>query len=150
MRQEPRRTPAQDILLMTGERLERLWMRRRNGDDPTAELDNLLSWVRRIVLHGTGKGVSLMDAALVLNDGDLELAKQTKYRWTRTERSFFEHLPRPIGTDPRHAQTLLFEPSTICALIERVEGAHVCRQSRLLQALKLRARYARPNSCPSQ
>ncbi len=85
----------------------------------------------------TPLGVSLLDAALVLNDGDECLARKKKKAW-HNERT---HNPPPeIGRCPDHAQVKLYAPSAICDWLEKIEGASLCDKHSLRKAM---ARVAR-------
>jgi hypothetical protein len=87
------------------------------------------------------KGVSLRDAALIMTEGDGELAKEVKRRW---ENQREPKLPNAIGIDPRHKQRKLFKPSALSEWVESVEGVAVCAQHGLRKRLVDIARAAAP------
>jgi len=62
------------------------------------------------------RGVTLMQAAMMVNDGDRELAKQTKKRWHNSGQ-----LPKPIGVKPSRSQEHVYSPSAMAAFLEKME-----------------------------
>jgi len=66
--------------------------------------------------HPRPRGVTLMQAAMMVNDGDRELAKQTKKRWHNSGR-----LPKPIGVNPARRQEHVYAPSAMAAFLEKSE-----------------------------
>lgn len=89
----------------------------------------------------TAKGVSLLDAALILTQEDHELSRQTRNRWQKLRTP---KLPRSIGKCPNHRQVKLFAPSAISDFVEAVEGKPLCTQCKLRQRLIGKARAPRP------
>ena len=87
-------------------------------------------------------GVSLMDVALLVNDGDVSAAKKTKKRWHNLREP---HLPTSVGADPLHAQAKLYPPSAILEFAKIVEGCSDADFSRHLIALRAKARRPRPS-----
>lgn len=53
------------------------------------------------------KGISLLDAALLANEGDSDAAKETKKRWANNRDP---KLPKPMGKADGHSQMNLFDP----------------------------------------
>lgn len=88
---------------------------------------------------GTSKGVSMLDAALILNDEDEDLALQQVHRWQRKRGA----KPPHIGFDPEHAQRKLYAPSALAAWIEKIEVALVLSKHQLRQRLIRKARAPR-------
>lgn len=88
----------------------------------------------------SGKGVSLLDAALILTEEDRPLAREKKSAWQkiRTPR-----LPASIGNCPNHKQVKLFAPSAMADFVEKVEGKPFCTQYKLRQRLNAKARAPR-------
>ncbi len=85
----------------------------------------------------TNVGVSLLDAALILNDGDDELAKEKKAAWHRTRKP---KKPESIGKCPNHGSVKLYAPSAICDYVEKIEGKSLCKTYSLRKALLGKAR----------
>ena len=86
------------------------------------------------------KGVSLLDAALILTDEDHKLAREKKTSWQKLRTP---KLPDAIGICPNHRQVKLFAPSAIAEFVENVEGKSLCTQSKLRQRLNAKAREPR-------
>lgn len=63
------------------------------------------------------EGVTLIRAAMLLNDNDGELAAITKKRWRNKKQP---SLPKPIARNLQDSQEDLFEPSSLCEFIEAV------------------------------
>jgi hypothetical protein len=87
-----------------------------------------------------GKGVSLLDAALILTEEDRPLARQKKSAWQKLRTPT---LPASIGNCPSHKQVKLFAPSAIANFVEEVEGKSLCTQYKLRQRLNAKAREPR-------
>jgi len=85
-------------------------------------------------------GVSLLDAALILNDGDKGLAIEKKTAW---QKSRDPKVPESIGNCPKHKQAKLYAPSAICDFLEKVEGESICKKYRLRKALLEKSRPPR-------
>lgn len=66
------------------------------------------------------KGVSLLDAALILNDGVKDGVEQRTIR--RWHASQDPKLPECLGYDPRHSQRKLYELSKLLDFIEKTDG----------------------------
>lgn len=64
------------------------------------------------------RGVSLLDVALLLNDGDDAAARTTRKRWQNSRNP---PLPDSIGDDSEDSRTKLYAPSAIFAFVEIVE-----------------------------
>ncbi|MCA9057570.1 MAG: hypothetical protein KDA85_03695, partial [Planctomycetaceae bacterium] len=79
------------------------------------------------------KGISLLDAALAVNDGDNELAKETKKRWERDARTKLN----PVGTSSRHRQRLLYELEAMLQFIREMENDDAAKKCKKVLALKL-------------
>ena len=86
-------------------------------------------------------GVSLLDAALTLNDGDEDLAREKKSSWQKLRDP---KMPESIGNCPNHRQVKLFAPSAICDFIEKVEGKPLCQKYGIRKALLEKSRPPRP------
>lgn len=86
------------------------------------------------------RGVSLLDAALLLNDGDYSLARQTVDRWQK-QRSVEK--PSSIGNCPNHKQVKLFAPLAICDFIEKIGDIDAVAKKRLLTGLVTNRRAPR-------
>ena len=87
-----------------------------------------------------GKGVSLLDAALILTEEDRSLSIQKKKSWQKLRTP---NLPASIGNCPNHKQVKLFVPSAIADFVEKVEGKTLCTQYKLRQRLNAKAREPR-------
>jgi len=87
-----------------------------------------------------GKGVSLLDAALILTEEDRPLAMEKKTAWQKLRTP---KVPRSIGNCPNHKQVKLFAPSALNIFVEEVEGKSLCTQYRLRQRLVAKAREPR-------
>jgi hypothetical protein len=90
--------------------------------------------------EGTAKGVSMLDAALILTEEDRELSKEKKNAWLKLRTP---KLPASIGKCPNHRQVKLFAPSAISDFVEAVEGKPLCAQYKLRQRLIDKARTPR-------
>ena len=66
----------------------------------------------------TPVGVTLLDAALALCDGDDVAAKAVKDRWRKLREP---KRPDAIGKDPSHCQTNLYEPAAIVAWLKKIQ-----------------------------
>ena len=66
-------------------------------------------------------GVSLMDAALLLNEENRDAAVATKRRWQSDPR-YAALAKKSIGVSASHRQTKLYEPSEILAFIGKIEN----------------------------
>ena len=86
------------------------------------------------------KGVSLLDAAMILNDADEMLALQKKKAW---QRMHAPPLPNSIGNCPEHRQRKLYAPSALADFVEKVEGKRLCTKHKLRQRLTEKARKPR-------
>jgi hypothetical protein len=86
------------------------------------------------------KGVSLLDAALIITEEDAELSRQKKNQWLRLRTP---QLPSSIGKCPNHRQVKLYAPSAIADFIEKVEDKKMCSQYKLRQRLIAKAREPR-------
>jgi hypothetical protein len=90
--------------------------------------------------NGQPKGVSLLDAALILTEEDRPLAREKKSAWQKIRTP---KLPASIGNCPNHKQVKLFAPSAIADFVEAVEGKTLCTQYKLRQRLNAKAREPR-------
>lgn len=90
--------------------------------------------------RGKTKGVSLRDAAMIMNGEDPHLATEAKNRWQKAPS--YKTL-RPIGTCPHHKQVKLFQLSAVWSLVEEIEGPKTCRRRHLRQRLGRKARKPR-------
>ena len=86
------------------------------------------------------KGVSLLDAALILTEEDRPLAREKKTAWQKLRTP---KLPASIGNCPNHSQVKLFAPSAIADFVEEVEGKSLCTQYKLRERLRAKAREPR-------
>jgi hypothetical protein len=93
------------------------------------------------------KGVSLLDAALIINYGDLGLARQKRTAWYKLRKL---KLPASIGNCPKHSQVKLFAPSALADFVEKVEGKPLCAECKLLQGLRAIAREPRHSTTPAK
>ncbi len=80
-------------------------------------------------------------AALTLNDGDEDLAREKKSSWQKLRDP---KMPESIGNCPNHRQVKLFAPSAICDFIEKVEGKPLCQKYGIRKALLEKSRPPRP------
>ncbi len=87
-----------------------------------------------------GKGVSLLDAALVLTEEDRALSIEKKKAWQKLRTP---QLPCSVGYCPNHRQVKLFAPSALADFLEKVESEPLCRQHKLRQRLAAKAREPR-------
>ena len=87
-------------------------------------------------------GVSVLDAALILNDGDLDLARNTRSRW-RCSAS----IPptKRIGISPEHSQVFLYKVKDVYDYAYRFEGRK-CDVRNLFTELESRVRHPRAAS----
>jgi hypothetical protein len=83
---------------------------------------------------GVRRGVSLFDAAMILNDNDRQVARKTKKRW-QNSRTY--ELPKPIGKDSQQSQLDLYEPSALAVFLAKI-GEHL--NTSFLRDLRARAR----------
>jgi hypothetical protein len=89
-----------------------------------------------------GDGVSMLDAALILNDGDKTIARETVDRWQR-QKSVKQ--PTHIGNDPKHKQIKLYEPNLLIGFLKKIEGENRYDYRKLIQGLISLARNPRSN-----
>lgn len=80
------------------------------------------------------RGVSLLDAASILNDGDTKLARETVARWQKSRRKAIVK-PPSIGFSTEHSQRKLFAPSALTDWVEDFEGEGRCREHNLRERL---------------
>ncbi len=66
---------------------------------------------------GTAKGVTLMQVALILNDGENGPAQLTKKRWHNHK---YRGLPKPIGKSTCRENEFVFAPSELCDFLENI------------------------------
>ena len=83
------------------------------------------------------KGVSLLDAASLLNDGDTNLARETVARWQKQRKV---KLPASIGNCPKHSQRKLYEPSALSDFLEKIGDLESSRKKGVLRDLRRVAR----------
>ncbi len=142
------------IFVEIGDMLKQLSRERMAGSDPSEKLEDVLDWARMIVLGQLHKGVSLFDAALIVDaegqDPDPESAAKLKRSWQTEVRAIYEHLPENLGFAPEHSQVILYQPLAIVQILEGVYGRAFCRQIRLKQELQSLARYPRPKTNPKK
>lgn len=85
---------------------------------------------------GVKYGVSLQDAAMILNEGDKRASAATVKRWRNLRTPA---LPEPIGVDPTHSQRRLFELGAVLDFISAVEPPPNGDRCRKLLFKQLRA-----------
>lgn len=88
-------------------------------------------------------GVSLIDVALLLSDGEKSAAKLTKKRWSNSRNP---KLPESIGFDPSHSQSKLYSPSAILQFVKILETLSDADVSRHLVTLRQKERLPRTDS----
>jgi hypothetical protein len=95
---------------------------------------------------GEVRGVSEMDAALILRDGDKELAQLVKARWQKDHKD----RPKAIGHDPKHSQVKLYTLDSMTEYVARVDKLTREQASALKGKLasKLRSPENRPQDRP--
>ena len=91
------------------------------------------------------KGVSLLDAAMSLNEDDSEASSATKKRWVNCRDP---KLPKPIGLDSKHKQAHLFEINELLGFIGIVEGIEKVNECR--KRLRPKLRFVRPSVNPGK
>lgn len=93
-------------------------------------------------------GVSLMDAALLLTDGDAQAASATVKRW---QDSRSPKLPIGIGKCPHHAQRNLYEVGELLKVLSVLEGEQKAASIRTsLRQKKRSVRSLKPTSPTSK
>ena len=90
-----------------------------------------------------GMGVSMLDAALSLNEGDLTISRETVDRWQKKRAP---KRPADIGIDPKHSQIKLYEPNALVNFIRKSDGVSRYDYRKLRQELELKARKPRSNN----
>jgi hypothetical protein len=91
-------------------------------------------------MGSTVKGVSLLDAGLILTEEDLQLAREKKTAWQKLRTP---KLPASVGNCPNHRQVKLFAPFAIADFVEKVEGKTLCDKHKLRKRLAAKAREPR-------
>lgn len=86
------------------------------------------------------RGVSLLDAALILTEEDSQLSRGKRDAWQRLRTP---KLPECIGNCPNHAQVKLYAPSALSEFVEAAEGKPLCTERKLRQRLNAKARTPR-------
>lgn len=95
------------------------------------------------------RGVSLLDAAMILSGDDEKAAKKAKKRW-QNDLEYQIVKGKEIGHCPNHRQTKLYEPSGILEMVEKIEGKDVCRNHDLSKRLAEMARAPREEPLEKQ
>ena len=90
----------------------------------------------------TQLGVRLLDAALILNDDNEEMAKETKKRWQDQRHTPF---PEKIGFFPKHKQIPMYDADDLYHFVCELEGAK-CDSYNLRQELRRMAQKSLPKS----
>lgn len=121
--------------------------RRQGYQKAAAGLVKLLERVKQVLSDSPGEGVSLLDAALIINDGDLALAREKKKAWQKLRKP---KLPASIGNCPKHSQVKLFAPFALADFVEKTEGEALCTKYKLRQGLRAMAREPRHSARPAQ
>jgi len=91
-----------------------------------------------------GCGVSMMDAAMILNDGNDRLALHSVGRWQKNRKH--KELLKFVGYDAKHSQRKLFTPPSLVTFLEKVEPAQGTDSRRLLTTLGRMARQPIPSA----
>lgn len=88
------------------------------------------------------KGVTMLDAALIMTEEDYKLAGKVVDRWQKGSAAT---ALESIGFSPEHKQKKLFKPTVLADFVEGEEGEETCVEHDLRNRLMGKARPPRPN-----
>jgi len=125
-------SPMLDMLLGLRKELEKAKSRVLSPNEAAGEGENASQRPQSV-----GKGVSMLDAALILNDDNTEPARETVDRWQKQRRV---KAPPCIGYAPsRHSQMKLYEPTALADFVQKIEPSSVIEKRPFRQRLIGRA-----------
>ena len=100
---------------------------------------SILECCRRDVVTA-GLDASVRDAAMLINDYDPELARETKERWRKCTTV---DKPHSIGKCQRQSQTELYQPGKLADFVKIIECDSIIDKSELCKKLRKLVRPVR-------